>query len=224
VRSFQYALSLRLAREHPEITERLAEEMMQRNLQDRQLTARQQFLMCMRPWFDNLSFVKLRESDVIARLLQSLYYVTLRNNDAYPAVMETLWSAIASKVRPITFRARVCVSLAQRHEIGQARYVASETEASVGATMSAATALTGGLVIGGPISTATTTLTCLGRCHNPCVRDETHAEGWNPFFDQFRCRTCPPCSTFSSPRAWRSTPPPPTWRFTWAWPGLSRCF
>jgi hypothetical protein len=99
VRSFQYALSLRLAREHPEITERLAEEMMQRNLQDRQLTARQQFLMCMRPWFDNLSFVKLRESDVIARLLQSLYYVTLRNNDAHPAVMETLWSAIASKAR-----------------------------------------------------------------------------------------------------------------------------
>jgi hypothetical protein len=99
--SFQYALSLRLAREHPEITERLAEEMMQRNLQERQLTARQQFLMCMRPWFDNLSFVKLRESDVSARLLQSLYYITLRNNDAYPAVMETLWSAIASKVRPV---------------------------------------------------------------------------------------------------------------------------
>jgi hypothetical protein len=75
--------------------------MMQRNLQERQLTARQQFLMCMRPWFDNLSFVKLRESDVSARLLQSLYYITLRNNDAYPAVMETLWSAIASKVRPV---------------------------------------------------------------------------------------------------------------------------
>jgi hypothetical protein len=113
VRSFQYALSLRLAREHPEITERLAEEMMQRNLQDRQLTARQQFLMCMRPWFHNLSFVKLRESDVIARLLQSLYYVTLRNNDAHPAVMETLWSTIASKARTSHFaRGCVCVTCA----------------------------------------------------------------------------------------------------------------
>jgi hypothetical protein len=52
----------------------------------------------MRPWLANLSFVKLRQSDNCARLLKGLYYVTLRNSEQYPQVIESLWTTVASKV------------------------------------------------------------------------------------------------------------------------------
>ena len=75
------------------------QEMMQRQLDDGVLVARHQFIMCMRPWLENLSFVKLRESDNCARLLKGLYYVTLRNGEQYPQVIESLWTTFAAKVR-----------------------------------------------------------------------------------------------------------------------------
>ena len=73
--------------------------MMQRQLDDSALVARHQFISCMRPWLANLSFVRLRESDDCTRLLKGLYYVTLRNSEQHPKVIESLWTTVADKVR-----------------------------------------------------------------------------------------------------------------------------
>ncbi|KAL9273877.1 Cell morphogenesis protein PAG1-like protein [Drosera capensis] len=98
---FQYKLSCRLAKDHPELSQLLCEEIMQRQLDAVDIIAQHQVLTCMAPWIENLNFWKLKDgwSD---RLLKSLYYVTWRHGDQFPDEIEKLWSTIASKSRNIS--------------------------------------------------------------------------------------------------------------------------
>ncbi|RDX71843.1 Protein furry-like-like protein, partial [Mucuna pruriens] len=98
---FQYKLSCKLAKDHPELSQLLCEEIMQRQLDAVDIIAQHQVLTCMAPWIENLNFWKLKEgwSD---RLLKSLYYVTWRHGDQFPDEIEKLWSTIASKNRNIS--------------------------------------------------------------------------------------------------------------------------
>ncbi|KAK1325349.1 hypothetical protein QJS10_CPA01g00159 [Acorus calamus] len=94
---FQYKLSSKLAKDHPELSELLCEEIMQRQLDAVDIIAQHQVLTCMAPWFENLNFNRLRESGWSERLLKSLYYVTWKHGDQFPDEIEKLWSTIASK-------------------------------------------------------------------------------------------------------------------------------
>ncbi|KAJ7549297.1 hypothetical protein O6H91_07G048400 [Diphasiastrum complanatum] len=98
---FQYQLSAKLAKEHPELSELLCEEIMQRQLDAVDIIAQHQVLTCMAPWIENLNFVKLWESGWSERLLKSLYYVTWRHGDQFPDEIEKLWSTVATKRRNI---------------------------------------------------------------------------------------------------------------------------
>ncbi|CAM6088431.1 unnamed protein product [Calypogeia fissa] len=98
---FQYQLSAKLAKEHPELSELLCEEIMQRQLDAVDIIAQHQVLTCMAPWIENLNFVALLDSGWSERLLKSLYYVTWRHGDQFPDEIEKLWSTVATKWRNI---------------------------------------------------------------------------------------------------------------------------
>ncbi|KAK4740478.1 hypothetical protein SAY87_032410 [Trapa incisa] len=99
---FQYKLSSKLAKDHPELSKLLCEEIMQRQLDAVDIIAQHQVLTCMAPWIENLNFWKLKESGWSERLLKSLYYVTWRHGDQFPDEIEKLWSTIASKPKNIS--------------------------------------------------------------------------------------------------------------------------
>lgn len=99
---FQYKLSCKLAKDHPELSQLLCEEIMQRQLDAVDIIAQHQVLTCMAPWIENLNFCKLKDSGWSERLLKSLYYVTWRHGDQFPDEIEKLWSTIASKPRNIS--------------------------------------------------------------------------------------------------------------------------
>ncbi|XP_077229196.1 ARM repeat superfamily protein isoform X2 [Tasmannia lanceolata] len=98
---FQYKLSSKLAKDHPEMSELLCEEIMQRQLDAVDIIAQHQVLTCMAPWIENLNFSSLWDSGWSERLLKSLYYVTWRHGDQFPDEIEKLWSTIASKPKNI---------------------------------------------------------------------------------------------------------------------------
>ncbi|KAL3692961.1 hypothetical protein R1sor_006612 [Riccia sorocarpa] len=98
---FQYQLSAKLAKEHPELSELLCEEIMQRQLDAVDIIAQHQVLTCMAPWIENLNFMTLWDSGWSERLLKSLYYVTWRHGDQFPDEIEKLWSTVATKWRNI---------------------------------------------------------------------------------------------------------------------------
>ncbi|KAJ3672294.1 hypothetical protein LUZ60_007015 [Juncus effusus] len=98
---FQYKLSSKLAKDHPELSELLCEEIMQRQLDAVDIIAQHQVLTCMAPWIENLNFSKLWDSGWSERLLKSLYYVTWRHGDQFPDEIEKLWSTVASNTRNI---------------------------------------------------------------------------------------------------------------------------
>ncbi|KAL4581927.1 hypothetical protein LXL04_006461 [Taraxacum kok-saghyz] len=98
---FQYKLSCKLAKDHPELSQLLCEEIMQRQLDAVDIIAQHQVLTCMEPWIENLNFWKLKDSGWSERLLKSLYYVTWRHGDQFPDEIEKLWRTIASKPRNI---------------------------------------------------------------------------------------------------------------------------
>ncbi|XP_024390755.1 uncharacterized protein [Physcomitrium patens] len=98
---FQYQLSAKLAKEHPELSESLCEEIMQRQLDAVDIIAQHQVLTCMAPWIENLNFSNLLESGWSDRLLKSLYYVTWRHGDQFPDEIEKLWSTVAIQRRNI---------------------------------------------------------------------------------------------------------------------------
>ncbi|CAN6481832.1 unnamed protein product [Victoria cruziana] len=98
---FQYKLSEKLAKDHPELSKLLCEEIMQRQLDAVDIIAQHQVLTCMAPWIKNLNFVALWESGWSERLLKSLYYVTWRHGDQFPDEIEKLWSTIASQKKNI---------------------------------------------------------------------------------------------------------------------------
>lgn len=99
---FQYKLSCKLAKDHPELSQLLCEEIMQRQLDAVDIIAQHQVLTCMAPWIENLNFWKLKDLGWSERLLKSLYYVTSRRGDHFPDEIEKLWSTIASKPRNIS--------------------------------------------------------------------------------------------------------------------------
>ncbi|KAK4733642.1 hypothetical protein R3W88_007903 [Solanum pinnatisectum] len=99
---FQYKLSCKLAKDHPELSQWLCEEIMQRQLDAVDIIAQHQVLTCMAPWIENLNFWRLKDSGWSDRLLKSLYYVTWRHGDQFPDEIEKLWSTIASKPRNIS--------------------------------------------------------------------------------------------------------------------------
>ncbi|KAJ4967612.1 hypothetical protein NE237_019461 [Protea cynaroides] len=99
---FQYKLSCKLAKDHPELSQNLCEEIMQRQLDAVDIIAQHQVLTCMAPWIENLNFWKLKDSGWSERLLKSLYYVTWRHGDQFPDEIEKLWSTIASKPKNIS--------------------------------------------------------------------------------------------------------------------------
>ncbi|XP_020250386.1 uncharacterized protein LOC109827782 isoform X2 [Asparagus officinalis] len=98
---FQYKLSSKLAKDHPELSERLCEELLQRQLDAVDIIAQHQVLTCMAPWIENLNFQKLWDSGWSQRLLKSLYYVTMKHGDQFPDEIEKLWSTVASNTRNI---------------------------------------------------------------------------------------------------------------------------
>lgn len=98
---FQYKLSAKLAKDHPELSELLCEEIMQRQLDAVDIIAQHQVLTCMAPWIENLNFLKLWESGWSERLLKSLYYVTWKHGDQFPDEIEKLWSTVANNTRNI---------------------------------------------------------------------------------------------------------------------------
>ncbi|GAB4840336.1 hypothetical protein Ancab_021103 [Ancistrocladus abbreviatus] len=98
---FQYKLSCKLAKDHPDLSQLLCEEIMQRQLDAVDIIAQHQVLTCMAPWIENLNFWKLKDG-WSGRLLKSLYYVTWRHGDQFPDEIEKLWSTIASKSRNIS--------------------------------------------------------------------------------------------------------------------------
>ncbi|XP_071708369.1 uncharacterized protein [Rutidosis leptorrhynchoides] len=98
---FQYKLSCKLAKDRPELSHLLCEEIMQRQLDAVDIIAQHQVLTCMTPWIENLDFWKLQNSGWKERLLKSLYYVTWRHGDQFPDEIEKLWRTIASKPRNI---------------------------------------------------------------------------------------------------------------------------
>ena len=62
---FQYKLSSKLAKDQPELSEHLCEEIMQRQLE----AAQHQVVTCMAPWIENLNFVRLKERETAEKSL-----------------------------------------------------------------------------------------------------------------------------------------------------------
>lgn len=98
---FQYKLSSKLAKDHPDLSKLLCEEIMLHQLDAVDIIAQHQVLTCIAPWIENLNFLTLWESGWSERLLKSLYYVTRQHGDHFPDEIEKLWSTIASKSKNI---------------------------------------------------------------------------------------------------------------------------
>eukprot|EP00210_Caulerpa_lentillifera_P001890 g1818.t1 len=98
--SFQYQLSESLAREHPEINEKLCEELMTMQCNE---VVNQGVLLCLTPWMERLSFCP-GDTEFGDRLLKSMYYITSQHGKHFSHEIERLWSTIANSkhnVRPI---------------------------------------------------------------------------------------------------------------------------
>jgi len=105
--SFQYQLSESLARyiplcvlpvrliyrEHPEVNEKLCEELMTMQCNE---VVNQGVLLCLTPWMEQLSFSP-GDSEWGDRLLKSMYYVTVQHGKEFSYAIERLWSTIATK-------------------------------------------------------------------------------------------------------------------------------
>ncbi|KAL0053523.1 hypothetical protein WJX82_006983 [Trebouxia sp. C0006] len=98
---FQYQLSAKLARDHPELSELLCVEMMTRQQDAVGRAAHHQVLTCLPPWMENLSFAARWEGNWSERLLQSMYYVTAQHGTVFPHEIERLWSTVAGNKRNI---------------------------------------------------------------------------------------------------------------------------
>ncbi|KAK9867850.1 hypothetical protein WJX84_002781 [Apatococcus fuscideae] len=103
---FQYQLSMKLAKEHPEVSEALCVEMMTRQLGDElgntmRKVVLHQVLMCLAPWMENLSLNVRWEGGWTERLLKSMYYVTQQHGNAFPQEVERLWCTMALNSRNV---------------------------------------------------------------------------------------------------------------------------
>ncbi|XP_078448512.1 ARM repeat superfamily protein isoform X2 [Wolffia australiana] len=98
---FQYKLSCKLAKDHPELSELLCEEIMQRQLDAVDIIAQHQVLTCIAPWIENLNLVRLGDCGWSERLLKSLYYVTWRHGDQFPDEIENLWRTLGANPRNV---------------------------------------------------------------------------------------------------------------------------
>ncbi|KXZ50882.1 hypothetical protein GPECTOR_14g131 [Gonium pectorale] len=99
--SFQYQLACKLAREHPELSEAVCEEVVSRQLECEEGRVAQPVLTSLAPWVENLVISFPWRGNWSERLLKSLYYVTLRHGSALPAEMERLWTQLARRTRNI---------------------------------------------------------------------------------------------------------------------------
>eukprot|EP00775_Hariotina_reticulata_P013221 gene13221-13351_t len=98
---FQYQLAAKLARDHPELSEALCEEMMTRQLELADKVSQHPVLTCLGPWMENLSIAAHWKGTWCERLLKSMYYVTLSHGDELPLEIERLWSTLAANRRNI---------------------------------------------------------------------------------------------------------------------------
>ncbi|KAL3146697.1 hypothetical protein ABBQ32_000921 [Trebouxia sp. C0010 RCD-2024] len=98
---FQYQLSAKLARDHPELSELLCVEMMRRQQDGGGKAAHHHVLTCLPPWMDNLSFAARWEGNWSEKLLESMYFVTAQHGAVFPHEIECLWSTVAGNKRNI---------------------------------------------------------------------------------------------------------------------------
>eukprot|EP00891_Asterochloris_glomerata_P001080 jgi/Astpho2/1080/fgenesh1_pg.00017_%23_19_t len=96
---FQYQLSAKLARDHPELSELLCIEMLTRQLHSQGRSAQHQVLTCLAPWCENLSFAAQWQGN--QQTLDSLYLVTQQHGAVFPHEIERLWSTVAANKRNI---------------------------------------------------------------------------------------------------------------------------
>ncbi|EIE19264.1 hypothetical protein COCSUDRAFT_48883 [Coccomyxa subellipsoidea C-169] len=102
---FQLRLSSKLARDHPELSEPLCVELMNRQLEvggspgSPQL--QHQVLSCLAPWMQNLSFAARWEGNWSEQLLRSMYFLTWQHAGAFPSETERLWTTVAANKRNI---------------------------------------------------------------------------------------------------------------------------
>ncbi|WIA40102.1 hypothetical protein OEZ86_013510 [Tetradesmus obliquus] len=98
---FQFQLAVKLARDHPELSEALCEEMMTRQLELADKVSQHPVLTCLGPWMENLTIAAHWKGTWCERLLKSMYYVTLRHGDELPLEIERLWATLAANRRNI---------------------------------------------------------------------------------------------------------------------------
>ncbi|EFJ49201.1 hypothetical protein VOLCADRAFT_117341 [Volvox carteri f. nagariensis] len=98
---FQYELSGSLAREHPELSEALCEEMMTRQLECNDGLIQHPVLTSLAPWMENLIISFPWRGNWSERLLKSMYYVTLRHGTQFPSEIQRLWTQLAKRTRNI---------------------------------------------------------------------------------------------------------------------------
>ncbi|GIM00769.1 hypothetical protein Vretimale_5697 [Volvox reticuliferus] len=98
---FQYGLAGSLARDHPELSEALCEEMMTRQLECDDGLIQHPVLTSLAPWMENLIIAFPWKGNWSERLLKSMYYVTLRHGTQFPAEIQGLWTQLAKRIRNI---------------------------------------------------------------------------------------------------------------------------
>lgn len=86
-------------REHPEVNEKLCEELITMQCNE---VVHQGVFLCLTPWMEQLSFSP-EDSEWGDRLLKGMYFVTLQHGKEFSYEIERLWTTIASKgnIRPI---------------------------------------------------------------------------------------------------------------------------
>ncbi|KAG2493487.1 hypothetical protein HYH03_008303 [Edaphochlamys debaryana] len=106
---FQYQLSCRLARDHPELSEALAEELLTRQLQCEDGAIAHPVLTSLAPWLENLVIGFPWRGNWSERLLKSMYYVTLRHGRSLPyeTDLTALLEFFGACKRIVLFLARV---------------------------------------------------------------------------------------------------------------------
>ncbi|GFR48580.1 hypothetical protein Agub_g10483, partial [Astrephomene gubernaculifera] len=98
---FQYELACRLARDHPELSEALCEEVMTRQLECDDGLIQHPVLTSLAPWMENLVISFPWRGNWSERLLKSMYYVTLRHGTQFPFEIGRLWTQLAKRTRNI---------------------------------------------------------------------------------------------------------------------------
>ncbi|KAK9829934.1 hypothetical protein WJX72_008722 [[Myrmecia] bisecta] len=98
---FQYQLSAKLAREHPELSELVCVEVLTRQLETAGRAQQPQILTCLAPWCEAICFAARWEGHWTEKLLASLYRVTWRHGDNVAHEIERLWSTLAANRRNI---------------------------------------------------------------------------------------------------------------------------